>query len=123
MVDEFRTSCRCSNCNGGICEKFKVGNHPNPKKEEMRLIHGLLRCKNGCGLWNRDRNGASNIYKIAYQAIHKLARPTYLCRETNGGIKPLSLGLSVSRLCRETKDETSNHTTLPSSKNKLYTGI
>jgi transposase len=80
LVDEFRTSCRCSNCNGGICEKFKVGNHPNPKKEEMRLIHGLLRCKNGCGLWNRDRNGASNIYKIAYQAIHKLARPTYLCR-------------------------------------------
>jgi transposase len=80
LVDEFRTSCRCSNCNGGICEKFKVGNHPNPKKEEMRLIHGLLRCKNGCGLWNRDRNGASNIFKIAYQAIHKLARPTYLCR-------------------------------------------
>ena len=98
LVDEFRTSCRCSNCNGGICEKFKVGNHPNPKKEEMRLIHGLLRCKNGCGLWNRDRNGASNIYKIAYQAIHKLARPTYLCRET------------------------SNHTALPSRKKQTLHG-
>ena len=98
LVDEFRTSCRCSNCNGGICEKFKVGNHPNPKKEEMRLIHGLLRCKNGCGLWNRDRNGASNIYKIAYQAIHKLERPTYLCRET------------------------SNHTALPSSKKQTLHG-
>ena len=98
LVDEFRTSCRCSNCNGGICEKFRVGNHPNPKKEEIRLIHGLLRCKNGCGLWNRDRNGASNIYKIAYQAIHKLARPSYLCRET------------------------SNHTALPSSKNQTLRG-
>ena len=98
LVDEFRTSCRCSNCNGGICEKFRVGNHPNPKKEEMRLIHGLLRCKNGCGLWNRDRNGASNIYKIAYQAIHKLARPTYLCRET------------------------SNHTALPSRKKQTLHG-
>jgi hypothetical protein len=24
LVDEFRTSRRCSNCNGGICEKFNV---------------------------------------------------------------------------------------------------
>ena len=57
----------------------------NPKKErkydEIRLVHGLLRCKSGCGSWNRDRNGSSNIYKIAYQAIHKLERPGYLCRE------------------------------------------
>ena len=36
-------------------------------------------------LWNRDRkdrNGSSNIYKIAYNAIHKRERPSYLCRET-----------------------------------------
>ena len=62
-----------------------VRKNPKPKKErkydEMRLIHGLLRCKSGCGEWNRDRNGSSNIYKIAYQAIHKLERPSYLCRE------------------------------------------
>ena len=60
-------------------------NKENPKKErkydEMRLVHGLLRCKSGCGSWNRDRNGSSNIYKIAYQAIHNLERPSYLCRE------------------------------------------
>ena len=83
LVDEFRTSCKCSKCEGGVCEKFRVRQHPNKKKDELRLIHGLLRCKNGCGLWNRDRNGASNIYKIAYQAIHTLGRPTYLCRETS----------------------------------------
>ena len=89
LVDEFRSSCKCSNCNGGVCEKFRVRKHPNPIKDELRLIHGLLRCKSGCGLWNRDRNGASNIYKIAYNAIHKLERPTYLCRETsNQALKP-----------------------------------
>jgi transposase len=46
------------------------------------LVHGLLRCKSGCGLWNRDRNGSSNIYKIASNAINNIERPSYLCRET-----------------------------------------
>jgi hypothetical protein len=93
LVDEFRTSCRCSRCEG-ICEKFMVRKNPKPKPkskipgkeikyDEMRLVHGLLRCKSGCGTWNRDRNGSSNIYKIAYQAIHKLERPDYLCRTTS----------------------------------------
>ena len=81
LVDEFRTSYKCSNCDGGVCEKFRVRKHPNKKKDELRLIHGLLRCKSGCGLWNRDRNGSSNIYKIAKNAINKLERPSYLCRE------------------------------------------
>ena len=94
LVDEFRTSCKCSKCDGGLCEKFMVRKNPrpkpsknkeNPKKkityDELRLVHGLLRCKSGCGSWNRDRNGSSNIYKIAYQAIHNLERPSYLCRE------------------------------------------
>jgi hypothetical protein len=89
LVDEFRTSCKCSNCEGGICEKFRIRQRPNKKKYEMRLIHGLLRCKSGCGLWNRDRNGSSNIYRIANNAINKLERPTYLCRETsNQALKP-----------------------------------
>jgi hypothetical protein len=81
LVDEFRTSCKCSNCEGGICEKFMVRKNPNKKKNDLRLIHGLLRCKSGCGLWNRDRNGSSNIYKISYNAINKKERPSYLCRE------------------------------------------
>jgi transposase len=81
LVDEFRTSCRCSKCEGGICEKFLPRMNPKPNKEDIRLVHGLLRCKSGCGTWNRDRNSASNIYKIAYNAIHNKARPSYLCRE------------------------------------------
>lgn len=85
LVDEFRSSCKCSKCEGGICEKFMVRTHPNKKKnkDELRLVHGLLRCKSGCGSWNRDRNGSSNIYKIAINAINNKERPSYLCRETS----------------------------------------
>jgi len=85
LVDEYRSSCKCSKCDGGICEKYMVRTHPNKKKNkgELRLVHGLLRCKSGCGSWNRDRNGSSNIYKIALNAINKLERPSYLCRETS----------------------------------------
>ena len=86
LVDEFRTSCKCSKCDGGTCEKYMVRKNPKPKKDDMRLVHGLLHCKNGCGEWNRDRNGSSNIYKIAYQAIHNLERPNYLCRTSNQAI-------------------------------------
>jgi hypothetical protein len=98
LVDEFRSSCKCSNCNGGVCEKFMVRKNPRPKKinekskeikyDETRLVHGLLRCKSGCGLWNRDRNGSSNIYKIAENAINKKERPSYLCRESNHPLLP-----------------------------------
>lgn len=88
LVDEFRSSCKCSNCEGGVCEKFRVRQHSNKKKDELRLVHGLLRCKSGCGLWNRDRNGSSNIYKIAEKAINKLERPSYLCRESNQALNP-----------------------------------
>ena len=86
LVDEFRSSCKCSKCDGGVCEKFMVRKNPRPNKDDMRLVHGLLRCKSGCGSWNRDRNGSSNIYKIAYQAIHKLERPSYLCRTSNQAV-------------------------------------
>ena len=83
LVDEFRSSCKCSKCDGGVCEKFMARTHPNKKKnkDDLRLIHGLLRCKSGCGSWNRDRNGSSNIYKIAKNAINNIERPSYLCRE------------------------------------------
>ena len=86
LVDEFRTSCKCSNCNGGICEKFRIRKNPTPNKHDMRLVHGLLRCKSGCGLWNRDRNGSSNIYKIAETSINKLDTPSYLSRTSNQAV-------------------------------------
>jgi hypothetical protein len=34
LVDEFRTSCKCSNCNGGVCEKFRSRKNPKPNKNK-----------------------------------------------------------------------------------------
>ena len=83
MVDEFRTSCRCSKCEIGICAKNMVMENPRPYKTGNILVHGLICCKNGCGYWNRDVNGATNIYKIAYNAINNKERPNYLSRSNN----------------------------------------
>ena len=80
LVDEFRTSCRCSKCEIGICKKTMVMENPKPYRNGSVLIHGLIRCKNGCGYWNRDTNGATNIYKIVYNAINNKERPNYLSR-------------------------------------------
>ena len=90
LVDEFRTSCMCSKCGcqpsaltslgEGRCEKFMTIENPRPYRKGKILVHGLLRCKNGCGYWNRDTNGATNIYKIASHAVNKIDRPFYLCR-------------------------------------------
>ena len=79
LVDEFRTSCRCSKC-GGECIKTVIGKNPKPYRTGNILINGLLRCKNECGYWNRDVNGSTNIYKIVYNIINGKKRPNYLCR-------------------------------------------
>ena len=84
LVDEFRTSCRCSKCEIGICAKTMVMENPRPYRTGNILVHGLICCKNGCGCyWNRDVNGATNIYKIAYNAINDKERPNYLSRRSN----------------------------------------
>jgi len=83
LVDEYRTSCRCSKCEVGVCVKNMVGKNPRPYRSGNVLIHGLICCKNGCGYWNRDVNGATNIYKIAYNAINNKERPNYLSRSKN----------------------------------------
>ena len=88
LVDEFRTSCMCSKCEIGICKKTMVRENPKPYRSGNVLIHGLICCKNGCGYWNRDVNGATNIYKIAYNTINNKERPNYLSRSKN-----LSTGL------------------------------
>ena len=81
LVDEFRTSCRCSKCHGE-CEKFRMCKNPRPwKNKETILRHGLLMCKTCKGLWNRDVNSATNIYRIAKNTINAIERPKYLCRK------------------------------------------
>ena len=83
LVDEFRTSCMCSICKDetGRCEKFQIRENPKPYKSGNILCHGLLTCKKCSGVWNRDVNSATNIYRIAKNAINGLERPKYLCRE------------------------------------------
>jgi transposase len=77
LVDEFRTSCKCSKCEGGSCIKNMVMKNPRPYRSGNVIVHGLICCKNGCGYWNRDVNGATNIYKIASNAINNKARPNF----------------------------------------------
>ena len=83
LVDEFRTSCMCSICKEetGRCEKFIIRKNPKPYKSSNILVHGALCCKNCEAVWNRDVNSATNIYRIAKNAINGIERPKYLCRE------------------------------------------
>ena len=89
LVDEFRTSEMCSKCEVGICKKMMFRESPRPyiRKDILFPVHGLLRCKNEkCGCyWNRDVNGATNIYKIAYNAVNNKERPKYLQRSDDSG--------------------------------------
>jgi hypothetical protein len=90
LVDEFRTSCKCAKCEGGECKKFIVRKNPKPFKDNLRLVHGVLSCQNCNTVWNRDCNGATNIYKIAYNSINSIERPNYLCRNTSGILHDIS---------------------------------
>lgn len=82
LVDEFRSSCKCSNCEGGDCKKFLLVENPKPYRNNQQLCWGLLRCKICNGFWNRDCNGTKNIYKIASNIVNQQPRPAYLCRGT-----------------------------------------
>ena len=84
LVDEFRTSCRCSAC-GGECKTFRVCENPRPYRTGSVLRHGLVKCTTCSTLWNRDTNAASNMWKIAMSAIRGEARPDYL-RRARGSI-------------------------------------
>ena len=86
LVDEFRTSCKCAKCDGGECNKFIIRKSPKPFQNNLNLVHGLLKCKTCSGVWNRDCNGATNIYKICYNAIRGKDRPTYLRRSNSSGV-------------------------------------
>ena len=73
----------CSICKEetGRCEKFQIRENPKPYKSGNILVNGLLTCKKCSGVWNRDVNGATNICRIAKNAINGIERPKYLCRE------------------------------------------
>jgi len=101
LVDEFRTSCRCSNCccDSGECRKFKICRNPKPMKNNSILCHGVLMCKTCGALWNRDENSSRNIYKIAKKIITNGERPNYLKRQNSyNAKKSISDATSVGKL-------------------------
>jgi len=79
LVDEFRTSCRCSACHGE-CTTFRECENPRPYRSGRIFRHGLVKCQTCSRLWNRDTNAASNIWKVARNAIRGEERPKYLRR-------------------------------------------
>ena len=90
LVDEFRTSCKCSYC-GGECKTFRKCPNPRPWKDSIITRHGLLACKTCKGLWNRDENSSRNIYKIIKSHIDGFDRPNYLSRKLFKGATSATL--------------------------------
>ena len=91
-IDEYNTSKKCHFCDSNM-EKFMKRRKLNTKtnKEEERMVHGLLRCKNvTCNelckgknrIMNRDIGGALNIREIAEEYIMYKTRPQKFKRLT-----------------------------------------
>jgi len=82
LVDEYRTSCKCSDCKifEGVCETFRKRENPRPWRNDIIKVHGLVKCKTCSRLWNRDVNASRNICKIAFNELRGLERPPYLSR-------------------------------------------
>ena len=77
----------------GGSEKFRKTLNPKPWKNEMFIVHGLLRCKTCKCLWDRYMNSSLNIRKITECIINGRERPNYLRRKE---LKQLILGIIVS---------------------------
>ena len=76
---------------------FRESPRPYRRKDILFPVHGLLRCKNEkCGCyWNRDVNGATNIYKIAYKPCDG-SQPVRACGQERD---PWDLGSRFIYLC------------------------
>ena len=83
LVDEYNTSCKCFNCEGGLCKPFRECINPRPWRDNTIKRHGLLmcqHCKENNSLWNRDVNASLNILRISKDHIKYNERPKYLQR-------------------------------------------
>jgi hypothetical protein len=78
LVDEFRTSCKCSACKVGDCSTFREVDNPKPYREGRILRHGLVKCQTCSRLWNRDTNDLSSIWKAGRNTKLGIERPAYL---------------------------------------------
>lgn len=84
LVDEFRTSKQCYNCEGD-CGMVKKVDDPRPWRKGKRIMcYGLLKCKRCQTMWCRDTNSALNILRIMEFGKE---RPAYLSRPNSVGNK------------------------------------
>ena len=99
LVDEFRTSCKCSICetSESECRTFKECINPRPWKNNYIIRHGLVKCKTCSRLWNRDTNASRNIYKIIKNEINRLGRPVYLRRNKEPEAQSVLLDGSINQ--------------------------
>jgi len=78
LVDEFKTSITCYQCEGEN-KKFKKRESPRPwMKGTYGLVHGLLRCTICNRYWNRDLCSSLNIRSLA---VNSPFRPMSLSRK------------------------------------------
>mmetsp|Transcript_27953 Transcript_27953/g.51634 ORF Transcript_27953/g.51634 Transcript_27953/m.51634 type:complete len:96 (-) Transcript_27953:262-549(-) len=68
LINNFCTSCSCSAC-GGELTTFREFDNPRPYHTGSIKKKGLIKCKNCLKLLNRDAGAASNIWRIAVNAI------------------------------------------------------
>ena len=112
--DNIRKTCKIFDCKKSTLQRWiqrynSTKNLTRRNRKPFRsgnvLVHGLICCKNGCGYWNRDVNGSTNIYKIAYNAINNKERPNYLSRSKNTStgldepVKPKFTCLEIGKPC------------------------
>jgi hypothetical protein len=85
LVDECKTSSRCSRCqdNEAITSTFKYCVNPDKRKRNVGPLikrHGLVKCSSCHTPFCRDKNACKNIYNIMEAAVMGLSRPEYLKR-------------------------------------------
>jgi transposase len=80
---EAYTSKRCFNCKDSEANfsRFRRVLNPRPWKNNIVLRNGLIKCNQCNTLWNRDLNGALNIYEVANCHVRGLGRPDYLTNQ------------------------------------------
>lgn len=85
LVDEYHTSKLCCKCGSdgkvGVnvnCVRIK---HPHHFRSDEVTSWAILKCTTCGTFWNRDRNSANNIWRIAHSHIERGCRPLYLCRK------------------------------------------
>ena len=91
LVNEFKTSSICPDCNAPSLEIFRHRPSPRPWRQNVLVpVHGLLRCSSeNCQfvvqnqvprVWNRDDVATRNIRSIVEETIATRNRPARFCR-------------------------------------------